>query len=130
MPEETTTVARRKPEPFTVFLAELQDGAFNAELTERLSDLTAQMQRLADATGGKQKGKLTISIDLQLDRGVYDVSADAAVKLPKEIRGRSIMYGQPGGGLSRRNPRQTEMDFAGPTRDVSTDAAANVRVVR
>ena len=109
-----------KPVTFTDFLRTVQDGAFEEELAERLADLVKDMREAATVAGGKPKARLTITLDLKLEGGVFEVVPDATVKVPKRARLRSIMYEGTGGMLVPNNPRQYALALEAPPRDVTT----------
>lgn len=127
MPEELKTLTVDQKSALLLLHA-ISDGTFMAEVSDRVAELTKDMTKLAEATGGKHKGKVTISVEFLLDRGVYEVTADVMVREPKRVRGRSFLYGLPGGGLSPQNPNQLSLPL--PAREVSTAHAADVRVIR
>lgn len=112
---------------FTEFVAQLEDGQVQADATDQLKELVEAMHRRAETTGGKPKGKLTLTVDLKLDDGVFEVNANIAVKAPTAVRRRSILYRAPDGGLSANNPRQLDLGITGPPKDVSTRAAGQLR---
>lgn len=104
---------------FAEFLKTLEDGTLHEELSEKLAGLVVFLQQYAAAVGGKPKGRLTLSLELKLDRGLFEIDADVVVKEPKTIRGRSVLYGAADGSLSPHNPQQIDA-----FRDVSTPATA------
>jgi hypothetical protein len=57
---------------FANMLVGLGQGRFHDEATEALQTLVKEMNRVADS-GGKPKGKLTVTLALKLDRGVFEL---------------------------------------------------------
>ncbi|CUW39701.1 conserved protein of unknown function [Magnetospirillum sp. XM-1] len=108
-----------EPRSFSTFIAMLEDGKLNADLSEALRDLNAAMNDHVIAFGGKPKGKMVISIDFTLEKGVFDIVADFKVAEPKVKRDRSIAWSTPGNNFSPENPRQ--MQLFGRVRDVTGD---------
>lgn len=125
----TTTSASPAGADFQQLLGTLEDGRLVQDVTDQLRELVGAMQRHAVQTGGKPTGRLTLTLNLKLDSGIFEVQASSAVVQPKPIRGRSILYGTRDGLLSPNNPRQLEFGLgaAGPVRDVATPAAGEVR---
>lgn len=101
---------------FGGFLGEAEDGQLQADLTKALSELVATISNEAADRGGKPKGKLTLSIALQLDHGAFDVVCDIKVAAPKCVRARSIFFATPDNNLTREHPRQQML----PLHDVAT----------
>lgn len=93
------------------FIQALNDGDFAGDASTELKDLVASLSNCAMENGGKAKGRLTLTFDFALDKGSLDVTADLAVKTPKLARGRSVFWATPDNFLTRRNPRQVEMEL-------------------
>lgn len=70
----------------------MQRGAFDDEITAAVRELVVEMTQAVEKGTSKPKAKLTITVDLTLDRGMMDLTADFAVKHPKKVRGRTVMY--------------------------------------
>lgn len=87
-------------------LLALGNGSFHEEATEALSSLVKELARVAEASGGKPKGKLVLTINFQLDRGIMDVDPSVKVTQPATVRARTIMYPAPDGRLSKNDLRQ------------------------
>lgn len=102
---------------FAALMSDLEDGRLLSELTDAYQDLVADMENTAQAQGGKQTAKITITLDFLRDGGVFEVKADYAVKKPRLKRLRSLFWGTADNFLSRSNPRQLDMPF----RDVTGD---------
>jgi hypothetical protein len=113
---------------FAETVASVARGEINDDATKELRALVAEMMRLERTAGGKPKGKITLTISLKLDRGVFETEASTKVTYPPKVQPRAMLYVQADGGLSEHNPHQGSLDLGGP-RDVSTAAATNVRSI-
>lgn len=97
---------------FAQFVQAVQDGELHGDLTRELPELIASLNDARANNGGKPKGRITITFDFALDgNGAVDVNADYAVKTPKLQRSKSVFWTTVENLLSRRNPRQHEMEF-------------------
>lgn len=100
---------------FSQFLAEIEDGDFQAELTEALREAVAALSDRVKAQGGKPRAKIKIDIALAHESGTIEVKADFKAELPKPARGRSIFWATPDNALSKSDPRQQRL----PLREVT-----------
>ena len=129
MPEPNDTRPEIAPVPpplappvrsFDRFLAEIEDGAFVADLSEDLRKTVSAIVDVA-AHGRKGRAKLTVTLDLACeDNGLVEIRADYKAKLPTVARGRTVFWATPENNLSRSNPRQHAL----PLHDVNRPAAA------
>lgn len=89
----------------------LEDGELNSELADEFRDLIAKMENAAAETSGKVKikGKITITIDLALQGGAYEVSGATKIAAPKRTPRRTVLYATEGNTLSRTHPKQDDM---------------------
>lgn len=120
------SVTRETTATFNQFLAMLEDGALHADLSEALRDINAEMNNHAQAYGRKAKGKMTITIDFLLDKGVFDIQADFKATLPKDKRPRSVAWSTPGNNFTPNNPKQMQL-FG--VRDVTSANNSEIRKV-
>lgn len=102
---------------FGQFLAEAENGQLHTDLSTALQDLVAALSDAAANTGGKPRGKLTLTLDFRIDGGVVEVNAEHKITRPKQVRARSIFWATPENHLTRLNPRQREL----PLRDVTPE---------
>lgn len=102
-----------KPKSFAVVLAGLEDGAFNDQLSREVQDLIADMQDHATAFGGTAKGKISISLDVTFDKGVFEIAAEKKITAPKERKSKSILWADKDNNFTEENPRQRRFDFNG-----------------
>ncbi len=91
----------------------LDNGGFLNECGDHVREIVARLNDLAGDRAAAVKGSLTITIDFKLDKGVFELTPELKVKLPKPPRMRSIAWATPDNNLSPTNPRQLSM-FGGP----------------
>jgi len=106
---------------FSTFLADFARGSLDDEITDQLTELVREMTRISETSGGKPKGKLTLSVEFVLDRGVMDVNPKLNVTRPTPLRARAVMYPTRDGGLSSQDESQHRLALSGEVRDVSPD---------
>lgn len=104
---------------FGAFIGAVEYGKLHGELTEALRTLNKTLCDHAAEFGGKAKGSLSLTIDLTLNGGLFEISADYKTKLPKAKRDRSVMWTTPNGDFAVSDPRQPRL----PLRDVTPPAA-------
>lgn len=102
------------PEPgeitsFATFIAQLEDGDLNADLSKMLQDVGAGLANHAIEHGGKPTARISIGLAITLDSGVFQIKATKKVTLPDPPRRQTIMYGTASNRFSVRNPRQAEL---------------------
>ena len=96
--------------PFVQMLAQLRDGAFITECTEKIGDTISAVKR----TG--QKGRLTLTLTVEPDdKGevrTVDISAEAVPKLPERRKKATTFFVVGEQSLSRTGVAdQPEFDF-------------------
>ncbi|MDA0780642.1 MAG: hypothetical protein PQ612_05870 [Rickettsiales bacterium] len=94
---------------FTLFLATLEDGELNSELSQGLRQLSKKMNEHCINYGSKAKGKIKIEIDLILEKGCFDIRSKFKVTEPEAPRLRSIAWADKSYNLLPNNPRQNDM---------------------
>lgn len=93
---------------FIDFLREQRGGQTEEELADKLNELV----KMVSSTGKKGKLTLTITVEpLKADSGQMVVSDDVTVKLPHHSRGGSVFYATPENNLTRKDPRQAELNL-------------------
>lgn len=95
-------------------LAEIDDGEFHNELTEKLRDLVAALA-MESGNRGAAKGSLAITLSFSAEGRAIEVRGDLKVTAPKPKRGKSLFFVTPDNHLTRRDPMQRDLPF----RDVS-----------
>ena len=95
---------------FHAFIKDFKARHLDAQLTEKLHDLVAQVLRFS------QKGKLTIEITLTpKNDGEMHTSVRFKMKAPERDTMDSIMFATPENSLIDTNPNQPEL-FEGPVK--------------
>jgi hypothetical protein len=91
------------------FINMLEDGQFSADLNRDLADLAATMSDMALATGKKQRGKVTITIDFTHESvangAMFLATAKHVVKAPEEKRRASVLFTDENNRFTRTQPR-------------------------
>lgn len=100
---------KEPPRAFSAFLAMLEDGLFHAELSDELQELNAAMNNHVINYGAKAKGKIVITINLELIKGVFDIVSKYKITPPETPRGRSIAWSSPDNNFVPHNPKQQDM---------------------
>lgn len=113
----------REGTAFAHFLAGLQDGELHADLTRALEQGIATMKDQQATYGGKPTLKIALAIQLTLDDGMIEVTADFDTKSSKPPRRRTMYWPTDANGLARNNPRQREM----PLRDANSGQVREIR---
>lgn len=94
---------------FADALSILEGGALSQDLTEQQREIIAAINN-AVAEGAKRgKGSLTLKLDYTYDGDFIEIQADVKTTIPKEKRGRSVLWTTPDNNLCRNDPRQNEM---------------------
>lgn len=103
---------------FSGLLQSIGDGAFHAETSEAMHDLTKKLfDHAIDFT--KAKGTLTLTLAVEVDRdGLVKIVPDVKTKTPKPARKNGVFWLDPKGDLSPENPKQQKL----PLREVSIPA--------
>lgn len=86
----------------------LEGGQFSADVIAALTALATGMTEIAQATGKRQKGVLTIKVNLQTDDTgeAFFVQGDFAVRAPKVERRKTLLWPDEKGHMSPSQPRQ------------------------
>lgn len=90
---------------FVTLLATVEEG-------QLAKDVTASTEALVRALNDnmllsrKASGTITIKLKLTADRGMIELTGDYACKMPKETRGRTMLYVANAGFLATRDLRQ------------------------
>lgn len=91
------------------FINMIEDGQLSADLHRELADLAAVMSDLATVTGQKQKGRVTVTIDLVTETiaggAVFKAAAKYAVKRPEEKRKQTLLFTDEHNQFTRTQPR-------------------------
>lgn len=87
----------------------MEDGQFSADIVHQMSQLAALMSDMAAATGAKQKGALTIKIDLVTEGGPFTAKANFKITPPKETRRPTLLFLDEKNRFTRTQPKQRQM---------------------
>lgn len=93
---------------FNTLLGSLEDGQLNHDLSEELENAVRDLQDAVDR-GVKRKVSVSVTIELNADRGVIEVSGGYKVKIPAKVRRRTLMFIHAGKFLSRQDDRQGDL---------------------
>lgn len=93
----------------------LEGGELAQALSGDITETLSKLKDLSDAQGRKAKikGKVTLTLDFEVEAGSVTVQAGIDTKVPKAPRGSSFYWITDDGSLSTEHPQQTDM-FAGP----------------
>lgn len=105
-------------ESYAHFLAALEDGDLNAQLSAHLKRVAQEMTRIAANYGGRPKAKIVLSLDFELESGVYSIRPKVKVDTPLPPRGHSNMWALGDGRFTPVNPKQLDMFTRGKPRAV------------
>ena len=91
----------------------------DAELSERMSALVAQLksEALAQGKNATAKGELTLKLKFTAEAAgggrdvMIETSYESTRKEPKPSRSREMFFAGPAGTLTREQPRQTTIPF-------------------
>lgn len=107
---------------FAGLIGSIAQGAVNDAATADLRALVGEMLRIARNDGGIPKGRVVLSVSLQLEKGSFDLRADVKAVYPQKAKPRALLFATKEGGLSEQNHNQ--LSLALPPKDVSTAAGA------
>jgi hypothetical protein len=94
---------------FETMVREIRGGASARELSEKLAELVAQVK--ATGKGGKIVYEIAIKPVGAGEDVTMQVEDDITVRLPKLARGVSIFFADENGVLTRKDPRQRELQL-------------------
>ena len=104
----TPPSAEATPRPFTAVLNDQREGALADELADRLAELVNAVIEYEKA------GSLTLTLKVNPtelgDRAVV-ITDTVKAKVPEAAREKTLFFAGTSGDLSRRNPRQMELDL-------------------
>jgi len=94
---------------FGEFVRLLEDGQLDAELTEELRKLAGEMANAAIDSGGKSKGKLTLTFDFALEGRIFSIASKHKVDLPVPKRPKSVLWTTEDMRFTPNNPQQGQL---------------------
>lgn len=87
-------------------LNSLENGQFSADIINALAALGQGMTEIADATGKRQKGSITVKLNLTTEGEAFFIEADYKVAAPKLPRPRTLTFQDESGNFTRSQPKQ------------------------
>lgn len=103
---------------FADFVRFLEDGQLDSSLSDELKRLASDMSATAIESGGKAKGKMTLTLDFALEGRVFTIRAKHKVDVPEAKRPNSVMWSTTDGRFTPSNPQQGNLfgvrDVASP----------------
>ena len=98
---------------FSRVLAELEDGQFNADCSQKLQESLKALQERCDLDGVRSaKAQIAVALTIGLDSGNISIEAAVQSKNPAKLRGRTIFWlTKDGKGVCRENPNQPRLPF-------------------
>lgn len=91
------------------FLDLIDDGQFSQDAYAKIRDCAKTMINLSRMTNAKQKGKVTITIDLEAEDETFKMTPSIVVKKPEPPKRRSVMWTDANGQFTRFPPNQTQL---------------------
>lgn len=98
---------------FATLLQQLEGGALNDELGEKVREAVQEIHDACEANGGKKKARITLTLDIEKDAQdrFIELTAGVQSKHPKIPRGRAgVFFSDRDGNLTRQDPQQMTMD--------------------
>ena len=87
------------------FINMIEDGQFAADLHREMAELTAKMSDLCAASGKKQKGRVTIQVDLTTEGPVFMAVGKFTIKAPEEKRKPTVLFTDDANHFTRSQPK-------------------------
>lgn len=100
--------AAQRPRPITDIMREVNEGRLVDEASEALVRVIEAVQRT------HKKGAVTMTINVvpdKADEAVIELEATVAAKVPTRSMRKSVFFIDQHGNLTRRDPRQREMEL-------------------
>jgi hypothetical protein len=87
-------------------IALCEEGALDQDIARDSRKLVHALRAVAFNNGGKAKGKITITLDVEVEGELIMLRGDYVVKEPKAKRQRSAMYATEDGRITPNRPGQ------------------------
>lgn len=92
----------------------LEGGELAHELSTQITGALAQLKEQAgNRPKNKVKGKVVLTLDIEVEAGAATITGNIEAKVPKPARGSSFFWVLDDGALSTEHPQQMNF-FAGP----------------
>ncbi len=98
---------------FDQVVAHLEDGDLNADLSVALHEIVETLSTYVLNNGGKPKAKLTLTLDIKLEGGTFEIKPSITKVVPVVPRGTAYLWSTAENLLTPVNPKQMQM-FSGP----------------
>jgi len=108
------------------FVRTLEDGQFDQDCYAAIRELSTKLNEAAWSSGGRAKGKVTITLDFTQEGAVTEIRSGFKVTEPVDKRAKSILWTTQDHRFTRTRPGQHQL-FG--IRDVSGDSTSDVRAV-
>lgn len=116
MTSETVTMKEEESRSAAVLLPQIDEGALNAELSGAIHATTRKLYEMAVAYAKDTKGKVVLTIGLEVSpQGYVVVRGGVESKVPRARPTAGHFWLSPGGNLVLENPRQQKL----PLRDIN-----------
>lgn len=107
----------------TTILGAMEDGELAKELSRQITDSLRQLkEQCGNRPKAKAKGKVVLTIDMEVESGAVTMTADVTAKVPKPPRASTFYWVLDDGSLSTEHPQQLSM-FAGPRATANAESA-------
>ena len=111
-------MADNKINNFSQLIAVHANGSTNQLFSETLQNMIAELSNRVIDRGGKQRGVLTLQVEIVLENGMVRINMNhPKSKMPEPAGQSDIMWATPENNLQTSNPKQYDM-----LRDVNTTA--------
>lgn len=87
-------------------IALCEEGQLDADIARDSRKLVHALRAVAMTQGGKARGKITITLDVEVEGEMIMLRGDYAVKEPKVKRARSAMFATEDGRITPNRPNQ------------------------
>lgn len=105
-------MAEQSIHDIAILLNEMNDGRLRDEASRLLTELLGYLHQHALNVSGKAKGSLSLKLNFAVDnKGLVTLDGEMAVKQPKPLLGGDCFFITKRNGLSRSNPKQTQLPF-------------------
>lgn len=94
-----------------IVIGSLEGGELAHELSSTLTGALAQLKEQAgNRPKNKVKGKVVLTLDIEVEAGAATITGNIEAKVPKPARGSSFFWVLDDGALSTEHPQQMSFD--------------------
>lgn len=106
----------------TTIIGALEDGALASDLSHKITGALVHLkEQCGNRPKAKAKGKVVLTIDLEVEGSSATITANVEQKLPKAPRASTFYWVLDDGSLSTEHPQQLNM-FSGPRPTATSEA--------